>query len=119
MFISAKWGSQKDGRVFIANKRDGSHLTTVEEHVGDVQGVAIYQMRQQSSGQNPCIKASCSDECVASFFTFTDYQCICPEGVRLLNDHHTCEHKAKRCNDTECNSNGQCVINSNNDPSCL
>jgi hypothetical protein len=84
MFISAKWGSQKDGRVFIANKRDGSHLTTVEEHVGDVQGVAIYQMRQQSSGQNPCIKASCSDECVASFFAFTDYQCMCPEGVTLL-----------------------------------
>jgi hypothetical protein len=82
MFISAKLGDQKDGRVFSANKRDGN--LTVEKRVGDVQGVAVFHRRQQSSGQNPCIKASCSDECVASFFAFTDYQCMCPEGVTLL-----------------------------------
>ena len=57
-----------------------------------VSGVAVYQSRQQYSGGNPCSGAPCSDQCVASFVSFTDYKCICQKGVQLLNDEHTCEN---------------------------
>jgi hypothetical protein len=45
MFISAEWGLQKDGRVFVVKKRDGSHLTTLEKHVSDVEGGSPLELR--------------------------------------------------------------------------
>jgi hypothetical protein len=92
MYVSSDWDVEKNGvsRVFVASRLNGSHLRTLENDVDLVQGVAVYQAQQQPPGINVCDGAPCSDQCVASFVSFTDYKCICEEGVQLLNDGHTC-----------------------------
>ena len=64
-----------------------------------VSGVAVYDSRQQHSGENPCNGAPCSDQCVVSF---TDYKCIRQKGVQLLNDEHTCEDTGETSEVIDC-----------------
>ena len=42
MYVSSEWGPQQTGRVFVASRMDGSHLTTLEDDVESVQGEKGY-----------------------------------------------------------------------------
>ena len=38
MYMSSEWGHLKTGRVFVANRMDGSHLTILKDDVESIQG---------------------------------------------------------------------------------
>ena len=38
IYLSSEWGHEKTGRVFVASRMDGSHVTTLENDVQLVQG---------------------------------------------------------------------------------
>ncbi|XP_062499695.1 low-density lipoprotein receptor-related protein 8-like [Corticium candelabrum] len=111
VYVSSDWGPRNMGRVFVANRFDGSHLMMIDHDVDSVQGIAVYQKQQQQHTSNHCDRANCSHYCVTSFVS--DYKCFCPDGSHLLNDERTCSVGVERCNDSYCNYNGHCVKEGN------
>ena len=39
VYVSSDWGPRKEGRVFVANRFDGSQLMMIEHDVDSVQGM--------------------------------------------------------------------------------
>ncbi|XP_062499893.1 protein eyes shut-like [Corticium candelabrum] len=111
MYVSSEWGDKKEGRVFVANRLDGTHLMMITTNVESVQGLTVYQKQQQQHAQNYCDTAGCSHYCVTSFVS--DYTCLCPPDSELLNDKKTCSVGISRCTDSYCNNNGQCIEEGN------
>ena len=47
IYVSSEWGPQKTGRVFIASRMDGSHLSTLEDDVKSIQGEKRYNVLER------------------------------------------------------------------------
>ena len=47
MYVLSEWGPQKTGRVFVANRMDGSHLMTLKYDVESIQGEKRYNVLER------------------------------------------------------------------------
>ena len=45
--MSSEWGPQKTGRVFVANRMDGSHLMTLKDDLESIQGEKRYNVLER------------------------------------------------------------------------
>ncbi|XP_070563499.1 low-density lipoprotein receptor-related protein 4-like isoform X2 [Ptychodera flava] len=87
-----EWGTEA---IYRAEKFDGGHKTVIAQNLYSPMGIVAYHSLKQMPSRNNCgvNNGKCSHICVASPAISdcgANYTCMCPEGVELLEDGHTC-----------------------------
>ncbi|XP_070563427.1 very low-density lipoprotein receptor-like [Ptychodera flava] len=90
------WTDWETEQIHKANKFTGGGHITLTEKLYSPMGIHVYHSVRQQSGINHCgtNNGKCSHLCVAApqiTVRSAKYSCMCPPGVTLLDDGHTCD----------------------------
>ncbi|XP_070563429.1 low-density lipoprotein receptor-related protein 8-like [Ptychodera flava] len=92
------WTDWETEKVFRANKFTGGEKTVIAQNLYSPMGIVIYHSLKQMPSRNNCgdNNGKCSHICVAGPATSdceAKYTCLCPRGVKMRDDGHTCNVK--------------------------
>jgi len=90
------WTDWETEQIHRANKFTGADHRPITDKLYSPMGIRVYHALKQQQGPSYCgtDNGKCSHLCVAAPHISersSRYSCLCPEGVLLLEDGHTCD----------------------------
>ncbi|XP_067872777.1 very low-density lipoprotein receptor-like isoform X2 [Heterodontus francisci] len=92
----AYWSDEEGKAVYSANKFTGADVTVLAPNLTKPRGLVVFHKLMQPIVKNWCVgeHAACEYLCVPAPYTDQHYACLCPDGMILKGNGHTCGREA-------------------------